>query len=125
VIILDASALLALLNFEPGAEIVRSALPDVAISIVNLAEVLTKGVERGAQVDRAMEQVRALGIPVEPFDEAQAMIAAELRRLTVRGGLSIGDRACLALATVKNAEVLTTDRVWKSLPHGVNVTLIR
>ncbi|HEY1710843.1 MAG TPA: type II toxin-antitoxin system VapC family toxin [Rhizomicrobium sp.] len=123
--VLDASALLALLNGEPGADVVLAALGGSIMSTVNFAEVLSKAVERGARVEAAMSDIRRLGVAIEPFDEGQAIVAAGLRRLTASAGLSIGDRACLALAAVKGADVLTADRVWASLPHGLKVNLIR
>jgi PIN domain nuclease of toxin-antitoxin system len=125
VIVLDASALLALLNGERGADVVYAALEASIMSAVNLAEVLSKVVERGGTATAAMSDIQSLGIAIEPFDEGQALVAAELRRLTAAGGLSIGDRACLALAAMKGADVMTADRVWASLPHGVKVNLIR
>lgn len=124
-IVLDASALIALFGNEPGADVVKASLASAAISIVNLTEVLSKFVERGNAPERTLADVHALGITIHSLDEQQSLIAATLRRITVAKGLSLGDRCCLALAAVNNCDVLTADRVWKTLPHGVNVTLIR
>jgi PIN domain nuclease of toxin-antitoxin system len=124
-IVLDASALLAFLNAETGMEVVAAALDESMMSTVNLAEVLTKAVDRGKIASAIFSDIQSLGVTIEPFDSGQALIASELRRFTVSGGLSVGDRACLALAVVKGADVMTADRVWASLPHGLQVTLIR
>ena len=125
VIVLDSSALLAYFRRERGADIVASVLTQSTISIVNLAEVLSKAVERGQDPKAMHTDIRALGIAVAPFDKEQALRAAFLRRLTTQKGLSLGDRVCLALALVNNCEVLTGEHVWIGLPHGAKVTLIR
>jgi len=125
VIVLDASAVLAYLHRELGADVVRRASNGALLSTVNFSEVLAKIVEHGGSVTAAARDIRAIGVSLQPFDEDQALIAAELRRITSAAGLSFGDRACLALATVRQAEVLTADRIWKALPLAVPVTLVR
>jgi PIN domain nuclease of toxin-antitoxin system len=125
VIVLDASAVIALLNNEPGADVVKANLAGSAISIVNVTEVLSKFVERGKAPEGVLDDIRALGIVVYSLDEQQSLIAAQLRRITVVRGLSLGDRVCLALATVQSCEVLTAERAWAGLPHGVPVKQIR
>jgi ribonuclease VapC len=125
-IVLDASALLAVLNQEPGWEILTPELLSVAASgTVNLAEVQGKLVQRGLAPDDAWEA--ALG-PVRealPFTPEQAKIAGSLVAKTRPLGLSLGDRACLALGLFLDAPVYTTDKSWKNLKVGVRIHIIR
>jgi PIN domain nuclease of toxin-antitoxin system len=131
VAVLDASALLAYLRSEPGAEVIVVALAEgAAISAVNLAEVLTKLADAGARPEQATAGLRSRGIlggalALEPFTEADALASAALRSATARSGLSLGDRACLALGRRLGQVVLTTDHAWKGLDTGVEVQLIR
>lgn len=129
--VLDASAFLAYLQGEPGAELVADALVQgVAISAVNWAEVLSKLAERGQNPDTVATHLVEQGllnkaILVHPLDEALARAIAKLYLPTRSFGLSLGDRACLALALNLNLPALTADRAWKSLSLGVNVHCIR
>ena len=125
-IVLDASAMLAALNHEPGSEkLTPEMLSNSAGSTVNLAEVHTKLVSRGGDPDEAWEDtLSAIHEPV-PFNEEQARIAGGLVTQTRALGLSLGDRACLALGLVLNAPVYTTDKSWKSLKLGVRIHVIR
>jgi ribonuclease VapC len=125
-VVLDASALLALLYREPGAEAVEEVLDGAAVSAVNWSEVLQKLSRRG--LDPASPVVAALqklGLRVEPFTGADAQRAAELWEAGREIGLSVGDRACLALAHRLGAEALTADRVWEKADCGVVVRLVR
>lgn len=116
--VLDASALLALLKGEPGAERVAEALEQGAyLSAVNLAEVLSKLADWGedpAEAQARMAQVGLLGAAVEvlPFTGEDALEVARLRALTRAYGLSFGDRACLALARRLGLPALTAERAW-------------
>lgn len=94
------------------------------ISTVNLAEVLTKLIDRGMAPPMARAAVEATGIEVVPFDEDQALGASELRTLSRALGLSLGDRACLALAKARDAVALTADHAWATLPD-LRVVAIR
>ncbi len=125
-IVLDASAMLAALNHEPGSErLTPEMLSNSAGSTVNLAEVHTKLVSRGGDPDEAWEDaLSAIHEPV-PFSEAQARIAGGLVAQTRALGLSLGDRACLALAIALQAAVYTADRSWKNLNVGVRIHVIR
>lgn len=125
-IVLDASAMLAALNGEPGSEkLTPEMLTRAAGSTVNLAEVHTKLVSRGGDPDEAWEDtLSAIHEPV-PFTEEQARIAGGLVAQTRALGLSLGDRACLALGLVLRAPVYTTDRSWKNLKLGVRIHVIR
>jgi PIN domain nuclease of toxin-antitoxin system len=92
---------------------------------VNLAEVASAFVEEGVPIDDVRRRLIGLPLHIVPFEGEQVFEAARLRRLTHHGGLSLADRACLALARLRNAPVLTTDRAWRSLKVGVDVRLIR
>lgn len=129
--VLDASALLAYLQGEPGAQLVATALITCsAISSVNWAETLTKLADKGQDPDFVATQLTNQGLLhkallIYPTDELLARSIAKLRVPTQQRGLSLGDRACLALALSLNLPALTCDRVWANLNIGVSVTLIR
>jgi len=125
-IVLDASALLALLNQEPGSqELTPELLRDATASTVNLAEVQTKLVREGLDPDEAWELAHAPISESESFTDEQAKIAGTLVRQTRPLGLSLGDRACLALAMSLGAPVYTTDKDWKKLKLGVLIHFMR
>lgn len=113
--VLDASALLCLMNGEPGAERVAAVLPRAVISAVNLAEVATKLNELGADADEARALLAPLHLVVVPFEEGTAFVAGALRAATRAYGLSLGDRACLALAALRRSPALTSDRAWRDV----------
>ena len=125
-IVLDASALLAALTGEPGADkLTLELLSTAVISTVNLAEVQTKLVNRGLRPNRAWEAALA---PVEraiPFTSEQAKTAGSMVAETRAWGLSLGDRACLSLGLALQAPVYTADRSWKNLKLGVPIHVIR
>lgn len=123
--VLDASALLALLGEEPGSETVAEVIHGAAISAVNLAEVIGKLVESGMPEGAAREATLGLGMDVHVFDVEAAFLTGGLRATTRQAGLSLGDRACLALALRLSRPVVTADRSWKSLKLGVDVDVIR
>lgn len=123
--VLDASAALALLNREPGSEVVESMIPGAAISTVNLSEVVAKLSEKGMPEDVISEALSGMELDVLPFDEASAYWAGMLRVPTKNLGLSFGDRACVALGQQLRLPVLTTDRDWEKMEIGVEVRLIR
>lgn len=112
--VLDSSAVLAVINCEPGQENVEPKFPESLVSVVNVAEILTKLAERNVDLDDALEYFIQVGVEVADFDVAQAKKCAELRPLTKHLGLSLGDRACLALAITQNATAITADRDWVS-----------
>ena len=123
--ILDASALLAYLDREPGFREVEQLLGDGAANAVNIAEVASKLFDRGASQDRIRETVRALGIEIIPCDETLAYHIGHLRTVTRSLGLSLGDRACLATALQLGVPAVTADRHWKALKIGVRIQVIR
>jgi PIN domain nuclease of toxin-antitoxin system len=124
--VLDASALIALLNQEPGAD---QLTPDILInavsSTVNVAEVHGKLVERGLPPDKAWQaSINSISEAV-PFTAEHAKIAGGLMAQTRQFGLSLGDRACLALALQMKAPVYTADRSWKNLKLNLRIHVIR
>lgn len=124
-IVLDASAILAILKREPGADRVKEVLDRAAICAVNVAEVQSKLVDGGLSRQAAEARIRFLGCSILPFGEEQAFEAGSLIAQTRSFGLSLGDRACLALAIDRKATVYTTDKIWKSLNLGIKIEVIR
>lgn len=124
-LVLDASALLAFLHDEPESDRVRQALEGAVVSAVNWAEVVQKSIQQRADVTGMREQFSEIGVIFEPFTPEQAEIAAHLWETTRRHGLSLADRACLALAMERKAPVLTADRTWGELGVGVEIQLLR
>ena len=122
--VLDASAALAYLLGEPGAAVVTSVLLDAAIGAINASEVITKLMER-VSPGTARADFQQLGLDVIPFDLRLAMLTADLRAPTRSAGLSLGDRACLALGRQMRLPVYTADRRWATVDVGVEVRLIR
>jgi len=124
--VLDASAVLALLNRESGADRVAEALlGEAAISAVNLSEVVAKLAELGRGEAEIRNAIDLLGFHVVDLDESGAYESGMLRPATRSAGLSFGDRACLALARRLGAPAMTADRVWGELDLGIAVTMIR
>jgi ribonuclease VapC len=129
--VLDASALLAHLQDEPGADVVGDAIAGGAvISTVNLAEIFSRLADRGGDPAKLAADLTQSGlldgaITVEPFTAADAIDAGRLRPLTRGAGLSLGDRACLALARRLDAPALTADTDWQRIAHGVELRTIR
>lgn len=122
--VLDSSAVLALLLGEPGAERVTQTLPGALISTVNVAEIVTKLCERGMPHNQARLTIEAIGVEIVAFTTDQACLTGELRNTTRSAGLSLGDRACLALAQQRNLPAITADTAWSQVP-GVDVIVIR
>ena len=125
-VVLDASAILALLNDEPGAEkITPELLSRATTSAVNLAEVQTILAREGGDPDESWALVIDPISDVEPFTAEHARIAGTLIQKTKPLGLSLGDRACLALAIALDAPVYTTDQLWRKLKLGVPIHVLR
>ena len=124
-VVLDASAMLAVILGEPGADAVRSHLDGAIIGAVNLAEVVAKLIDRGAAFSEAEALIADLPVAPVVFDADQAWSSGFLRAATRKRGLSLGDRSCLALAKVRGAPALTADRAWAEVDTGVEVRLIR
>jgi ribonuclease VapC len=124
-IVFDSSVILALLHSEPGADIVLQHATNAMVSAVNLGEIGSRLVEHGMSELEIRRAVGSIGLDVVPFDEEQAYLSAMLRSATRAKGLSLGDRACLALAKARELPALTADRVWAELDVGIDVRLIR
>ena len=124
-VVFDSSALLAIAFEEDGAAVAARALSGGIVSAVNASEIVAKFVDLGSGEDDARESFLAFGLHVRPFDETLAVAAGLMRAATRAHGLSLGDRACLALAIRERATVLTADRVWAELDLGVDVAVIR
>ena len=123
--VLDASALLALLANEPGADEVEELLDGAAMSTVNLSEVLQKSEQHGIDTEGLEFDLEALGVEFHSFDLTQARATADVWARAPRAGLSLGDRACLALAHSLGGAAVTTDRRWSAAKHGTEVRVIR
>ena len=129
--VLDASALLCYLQDEPGSDRVGEALGEgAAISAINWAEVLSKLADRGENPDAVSRRLSDQGLlgqalAVQPLDETMARDIARLRPLTRPVGLSLADRACVALARKLDVPAITADRAWKSLKLGVRIQILR
>ena len=114
-VVLDASAVLALLNQEPGGDRVEPYLGKGVMSAVNAAEVLSKLVDGGLTTAEAKESLFLLGLRIVNFDSHDAEVVASLRTRTKPKGLSLGDRACVGLGLRLDALVVTAERSWASL----------
>lgn len=123
--VIDTSALLAMLWQEPGWETVIQALEagDCRMSVVNLAEFVSKVHERQPDTEQIATLLEELCLHVVDYDREQAMATGLLRAITRPLGLSLGDRACLALAQQLNAPVLTADRPWLALATPLNLDI--
>ena len=128
--VLDASAILALMQSEPGAEVVDALLEDheCVASSVNLAEVGSKLIDKGLAPNELRRVLNQINVQAIDFDAEQATACAALRAVTRAQGLSLGDRACLALASGMEGVAVTADRAWADVDElvmGVRVLLIR
>ncbi len=124
--VLDASALLALLQGEPGSEQVSEALGQGVISAANLSEVAGKLIQFDVPEKEVISILKSFGLDVVPVDEEIALIAGSLIKKTRQFGLSLGDRICLATAITRSETALTADRVWEKVEHKrLNVLIIR
>jgi len=125
-VVLDSSAILAVIHQEPGCEkLSRPLLERAAVSTVNLAEVQSKLVLSGWPPENAWEDARSAVREIFDFTREQAKNSGTLVVQTPASGLSLGDRSCLALALELNAPVYTADRSWKSLKLAVPIYVIR
>lgn len=124
-VVLDASALLAVLLEEPGRERVLAAIGDAVISSVNWSEVIARLVSHEASDAQIAAAAELMVGRIAPFGAEDAELAGKLIAQTRPLGLSLGDRCCLALGMLRNATVLTADRAWAGLDVGVTIEVIR
>lgn len=122
--VLDASALLAYFQDEPGGEVVEAVLPESVISSVNWAEVVQKLIVAGVVVDGMREDLQSLGLAIAPFLPEDGTMTGQWQQ-TRQYGLSLGDRACLSLGLRLNVSILTSDRAWTNLSLTLDVRMIR
>jgi len=123
--VLDASAVLAYLQQEPGREVVANLFAGAAISSVNWSEVIQKSMARGQDVAGLLDVLSALGLRVVSFTVEDAEAAALLWPATRALGLSLGDRACLTLGLQRRCPVFTADRSWRQLSMDLEIRMIR
>jgi ribonuclease VapC len=124
-VVLDSSAVLALLWRERGADAVAELISEARISAVNMAEIYSKLADHGAGSDTARALLATMKLNVVAYDDVQAQRTGELRQPTRAFGLSIGDRACLGLAAAENATAVTAERSWAALRLGIDIKAIR
>lgn len=122
--VLDASALLAVLFKEVRSAKILPRLDQALISAVNHAEVVTKLMDRGLHYHEIHDDLNMLPLVVVDFDSRQSFVSSSLRTQTKALGLSLGDRACLALGMLRAMPVLTTNRIWADLQVGVAIEVI-
>jgi PIN domain nuclease of toxin-antitoxin system len=123
--VLDASAVLAILNREPGGEIAAERLPDATMSVVNAIEVGSKLMDGGMTFEAAWEALDLLEVPLRDLDMDITMAATALREKTRSRGLSLADRTCLALTIREGSTAVTADRAWAALDVGCKIEMIR
>ncbi len=125
-IVLDSSAILAILFGEPGAAAITDGLrADSVASTINLAEVQTKLVRLGQDPDVAWQDAAATPSRILPYTEDHAKLTGSLAARTRHLGLSLGDRSCLALGILLNSPVYTADQIWRNLDIGIPIHIIR
>jgi ribonuclease VapC len=124
-VVVDSSVLLAVLRNEDGAQRALGSLFGAFMSSVNATEVISRLIDLGYETDRAFAGLSRFRLTIVAFDEELAGMAGWLRAITRHRGLSLGDRACLALAIRENATALTADRNWVDLDLPCKVELIR
>jgi len=125
-VVLDASAILAIIFQESGRENLTDEIMDSAVaSTVNLSEVQCKLLKKGFDPDEAWEDIHSLVPAAISFSSEHAKIAGDLMLKTEKYGLSLGDRSCLALAIALKAPVYTTEQMWRNLKVGVPIHVIR
>lgn len=123
--VIDASAMLAVMRDEPGADFALARMADASMSAVNWSECLMRGAEKGLPVELMRSFLATQMVRLVPFNAALAVETALLRPLTKNLGLSFADRACLATAKIEGAIALTADRAWATLSLPCSVELIR
>lgn len=125
-VIIDASALLALLKNEPGADKVESLLGKIIMSSINVSETASFLLESEMTTQEVQECLLPLISEIVPFDEEQAFLVAKLRKHTKNQGLSLGDRACISLGIKMDLPVYTADKIWQDLRlDNLEIKLIR
>ena len=122
-IVLDASALIAMLKQELGGDKVAQVIGDSKITAINYAEVISHFCHVGMPITEVDAMLRPLPLVIVSADEKLARLAGHLRTLTSSAGLSLGDRFCLALAQLENLPAWTSDRKWQTIAEAVQVEI--
>jgi PIN domain nuclease of toxin-antitoxin system len=124
--VLDASALLAVSKGERGADFVMELInsKDCVISSVNMAEVGTRLLDLGLPIHELGRGIAQFNVDVIDFNQEQALACAALRPLTKSAGLSLGDRACIALAQLMQGCVVTSDRAWLDISEATKIKVL-
>jgi ribonuclease VapC len=123
--VLDASVVIAAVLDEPGLKDAKVWFTDACVSSVNLTEIISKLIDFGHTPEAAATGLLKFGLEVHPFTHSQAITAGTLRSATRQRGLSLGDRACLALAAELGRPAVTADRAWAELDLGIPIEVIR
>lgn len=124
-VVLDSSAMLAVINNEAGADRVVQRMRGSFFSTVSLIEVQSKLILNGVPPDFAWHLIERFQCEICPLDVEQARLASSMARIAKPLGISLGDRVCLALAIQRNAIAYTADRAWRGLTLGIKIELIR
>lgn len=124
-VVLDASAVLAVLQDEPGAAFVSSMMRGAVMSTINFSEAIQKAATQTGEYDRLPHMIARFDVQLIPFDSVQAQAAARLESRTRKRGVSFADRACLALGGATGLPILTGDRKWPELGLALDIRLIR
>lgn len=124
-VVVDTSAVLAMLFMEPGGERMADVIGTAHISAANLGEVVTKLIDKGQSLAQVRHTLDILQLTIDPVDADLAIAAGALRAVTRAQGLSLGDRMCLALAQRLALPVMTADKPWAQLAIGIEVDVIR
>lgn len=125
-IVFDSSVLIMLFTKETGYEIVKQHIKHAIISSVNIAEVYKYCIEvQNLTEEDCINLIKLSGIKIIEFCEEQALITAKIIKKTKQYGLSLGDRACIALAMLKNCPVLTCDKIWGKVDVGIEFVMAR
>lgn len=123
--VLDTSVIMAVLLDEVGRDVAARLVPGSLLSGVNLAEIVTKCVEKSFPLQMAQDYIRASGVEIVAFDADAALLTGEIFQVARKGVLSLGDRACIATAMRRGAVVVTADRIWADLDLPCPIELIR
>jgi PIN domain nuclease of toxin-antitoxin system len=125
-IVFDSSVLIMLFAKEPGYETVRGHMRNAIISTINIAEVYKYCIEvQNLSEDDCRNLIKLCGIKIIDFCEQQALISAKIIKNTKQYGLSLGDRGCIALATLKDCSILTCDKIWQKVDLNIEFIMAR
>ena len=125
--VLDSSAVLALIMWESGSIVVKEIINHSIVSTVNVAEIVAEmNIKLGANPSDAMDAICSLVGEIVPFDLKQATLAGSLKKTTKSLGLSLGDRACIALGVIYNAKIYSADKIWDKIKEpNCQIVIIR